>query len=520
MLNFVIPLRWKITGLIGVIVLLITGADAWLVPARAADAERQSLHQRASADAALLANAVAPGLEFAQIDTAQEQLKTGLADPLVRWAAVYDPAGARLAAVERDASPPKRFRPAEATAMTGIIVASAPINAQDEVLGHVAVALKSDPVAERRSQARRAIMMQGALIGAVGLMLALFLSTGILRSVREMTTAAKQIANGDVAAGLKLRHSNDELGQMATAFERMSARLRELQDTASRVAGGDLSSVSLQGEGELFVAFQRMVDGLRDLTNRIIASSDGVSSAAAGMFSAVREQESLATQQTAALEEIRRTLETLTAASQAVAEDATAVREMSEKTLRSSQRMAEQTHLVSGHSERIGEILSLIQDIADRSDLLAFNAALEGTKAGEVGRGFSLVAAEMRRLSEHVMDSVRDIRKLVADTRSASHASVMATEESIKLAQDAAAAAAKISEAASHQREGTAQAKISADEVVHAVNEGLTGVAATTQSAEALLELSHELKQTVREFQIGALATELHVGNGLSKAAE
>jgi methyl-accepting chemotaxis protein len=175
---------------------------------------------------------------------------------------------------------------------------------------------------------------------------------------------------------------------------------------------------------------------------------------------------------------------------------------MAEHSLTSSQQIAERTRMVSTHSDRIGEILSLIQDIADRADLLALNAALEGTKAGEVGRGFSLVAAEMRRLSEHVKDSVRDIRKLVADMREASHASVMATEEGIKLSRDTSAAAGKISEAVIRQREGTAQVKSSADEIVRVVNESLRGRAETTSSAEALLKLSQELKEAVSAFRL------------------
>jgi methyl-accepting chemotaxis protein len=119
-----------------------------------------------------------------------------------------------------------------------------------------------------------------------------------------------------------------------------------------------------------------------------------------------------------------------------------------------------------------------------------------------VGRGFSLVAAEMRRLSEHVMDSVRDIRKLVADMRAASHASVLATEESIKLAKEAALSANKISDAVTHQREGTGQVKGAADEIVRVVNSSLDGTAQITRSAEALLQLSHELKSEAGAFRI------------------
>ena len=224
------------------------------------------------------------------------------------------------------------------------------------------------------------------------------------------------------------------------------------------------------------------------------------------MFSSVREQETSGTQQNTSLEEIQRTVAALAAASEQVARDASLVREMADRSLVSTQHTAEQTRLVSAHSDRIGEILSLIQDIADKSDLLALNAGLEGTKAGEVGRGFSLVAAEMRRLSEHVMDSVRDIRKLVSDMHQASHASVMATEEGIKLARETAAASAKISEAVAQQREGTGQVKGAIIDILNSVNDSLSSSGETTRNAEGLLQLSHELKTTAANFRVGAAA--------------
>jgi methyl-accepting chemotaxis protein len=283
--------------------------------------------------------------------------------------------------------------------------------------------------------------------------------------LRRVTRAASNIAEGDVSQDVEPDPSRDEVGALSRAFGTMSRRLREL-------------------------------------VTKIGSTSDALSTAAAGMFSEVREQEALATQQTASLEEIQRTLETLSTAAEQVERDATTVRDIAQKNLGSSQQIAERIRMLSAHSDRIGEILSLIQDIADRSDLLALNAALEGTKAGEVGRGFSLVAAEMRRLSEHVKDSVRDIRKLVADMRDASHASVVATEEGIRLSEQTSSAAVKISDMVARQREGTAQVKSSADEIVRVVNESLDGRAETTSSAEALLQLSQDLKGAVSVFRL------------------
>jgi len=499
-----VSIRWKILILLALVVAAITGLDAVLVPSRAADAERISLRQRAHAAAAMLADSVRPALEFEQRDAAQEALSVALADPLVRWAAIYGPDGRRTVVVG-SGSPSTGARVQELTrAEAGVISGIAPVETEGgQALGQVGVGLASDLVAQRRNETRRIIAIQGALIALIGLALAFWLATTISKNVSEIARAAERIARGDVDRELELAEPNDELGDMARSFTEMNDRLRELSRAAARVADGDLTG-DIGGDGELYVAFRQMLASLRALTGRIGSSSESVSGAAAGMFSAVREQQTLATQQTSALEEIRKTLESLSDAAEGVAKDADSVREMSGRTLESSQRMAEHTRLVSAHSDRIGEILSLIQDIADRSDLLALNAALEGTKAGEVGRGFSLVAAEMRRLSEHVMDSVRDIRKLVADMRAASHSSVLATEESTKLAKDAAAAAEKISDAVKRQKDGTQQAKVAADEVVRAVNESLSGAEDTTRSAESLLELSHELKHTLKAFRTGA----------------
>ena len=83
---------------------------------------------------------------------------------------------------------------------------------------------------------------------------------------------------------------------------------------------------------------------------------------------------------------------------------------------------------LSKRVERIGTVVEVIDEIADRSDLLALNAALEGAKAGEAGRGFSIVAAEMRRLAENVMESTKEIKNLITEIRESTHAAKEASD--------------------------------------------------------------------------------------------
>lgn len=295
-------------------------------------------------------------------------------------------------------------------------------------------------------------------------LLALNVSRGVIRQLKTLMVGFERMAHGDFSASIEVM-SQDELGELGNRANAMAVRLGEL-------------------------------------LRRIASTSDVLAGAAASMFSSVREQEASASQQNVALKEVRHTIVKLAEAAEQVASDAGQVKELAARSLVSSQRIADHTNLVSTYSERIGQILQLIQDIADKSDLLALNAALEGTKAGEVGRGFSLVAAEMRRLSEHVMDSVRDIRKLVADTREAAHASVLATEEGIKLAREAASSAAQISDAAQRQQVGTDEVRVAAEDIARVLNEGLSGSADSTRSAENLLQLSQETKSAAQTFRL------------------
>lgn len=451
----------------------------------------------------MLASSVAPALEFDQPDTARELIEVATEDKLVQWVAAYSRDGARVAS-KGTGAPSNVEHVDRARLLQGgqhSIIALAPSRSGKKLSGAVVVSLDARGISLRERSTRNSILLQAGIVSAAFIVFALWFASRMTRVITQMTQAADRIARGDVSQDLSLERPSDELGIMAQSFIEMTQRLRELQKNASRVAAGDLS-VTQEGDGELFVAFRTMFGNLRELAGRIGASSEAVAQAAAALFSATREHEASATQQTASVEEMRRTLEALAASAERVNTDALQVRDMADRSLESSQQTAGQTKLVSAHSDRIGEILTLIQDIADKSDLLALNAALEGTKAGEVGRGFSLVAAEMRRLSEHVMDSVRDIRKLVSDMRAASHASVLATEESIKLAKEASLSANKITAAVGQQREGTGHVKGAAEEIARVVNTSLDGTAQITRSAEALLQLSHELKSAAGAFRL------------------
>src|SRR5262249_59676221 len=155
--------------------------------------------------------------------------------------------------------------------------------------------------------------------------------------------------------------------------------------------------IRLQGEGDVATAFRSMIDSLGQIVRQIHETSVLLAAAATEIYAASQEQETAAASQSTAMVEIRQTMESLFEAAAHVSESVRGVLSNAERTLETTDRMVIRIGDLTTHAGRIGEILETIRDISDRSDLLALNGALEASRAGEAGRGFGLVAAEMRR---------------------------------------------------------------------------------------------------------------------------
>jgi methyl-accepting chemotaxis protein len=161
-----------------------------------------------------------------------------------------------------------------------------------------------------------------------------------------------------------------------------------------------------------------------------------------------------------------------------------------ERTVQGNRDVAQRIRELNTHAEKVAEVLATIMQVADRTDLLALNAALEGTKAGEAGRGFALVAAEMRRLAESVMESVAVIRKLMNDVRSASQSAVQAGQEGIALSEQTTRSAGDIALVTQKQRQATEEVGRSMDEMAGAVANTMANTRQTVRTAGELAELA------------------------------
>jgi methyl-accepting chemotaxis protein len=173
-----------------------------------------------------------------------------------------------------------------------------------------------------------------------------------------------------------------------------------------------------------------------------------------------------------------------------------------ERTLKNTDDMVARIGELTSHAGRIGEILEVIRDIANRSDLLALNGSLEASRAGEGGRGFGLVAGEMRRLAERVTASVQDVKELVSDIRDSGSGTVMATEESRKLAEGTTDAARQITFVTHQQKSGTDQVSSSIKEMADVIAQAVAATSQTRVAAEGLKSQADRLGDLVRRFEL------------------
>ena len=256
---------------------------------------------------------------------------------------------------------------------------------------------------------------------------------------------------------------------LGTAFylgTQLRRPLRRIGEQALALArGASIRPEVIPAEDETWVvsaAFTRMQDELKANLVRLLTAGTSLSTTGQQLSSTFDNQRTGANEQASALNETFATTEELARSAAQIAENAQEVAAVAQKTLGAAvdgqksseqfyasmlrmkldnQAVADSVVKLNKRMQQIGKIVEFINGIADKSDLLALNAELEGTKAGRVGRGFSLVAAEMRRLAENVMHSTQEIGRLIQEIRDATNAAVMATEAGLK-ATDAGAASA------------------------------------------------------------------------------
>jgi methyl-accepting chemotaxis protein len=277
--------------------------------------------------------------------------------------------------------------------------------------------------------------------------------------------------------------------------------LEELAAAAASVAEGDLRVV-LERPGDLQDAFRAMLAKLDEIVEQIRMTAIEVAAASAEIQAATQEQELAVEHQSASVQQVSHAVSSLAASAESITDAANAVLANAEQTRTTTEGMAVRIGELRTQAEGIDELLVLIREVANRSDLLALNGSLEAVRAGEAGRGFELVAAEMRRLAERVSAAAGDVTKRLADIASASASTDAATHESRKLAESTAAAARRIFDETHRQSDATEQLANTVDQVAQIALGTSQATSHTRSTALGLRTHAMQLERLTRQFKL------------------
>ncbi|POF87373.1 chemotaxis protein [Pseudomonas putida] len=276
-------------------------------------------------------------------------------------------------------------------------------------------------------QAKTLLAGATALALLLGLIAAWAITRQIVGPLRYTLTAAERVASGDLSQNLQIDR-RDELGQLQASMQRMTVSLREL------IGGiGDGVTQIASAAEELSAVTEQTSAGV----NNQKVETDQVATAMNEMAATVQEVARNAEQASeAALAADQQAREGDRVVGEAIAQ----IERLASEVNNSSEAMNQ----LKGESDKIGSVLDVIKAVAQQTNLLALNAAIEAARAGEAGRGFAVVADEVRSLAQRTQQSTEEIEALIASLQSGTQrvASVMdasrdLTESSVELTRRA-----------------------------------------------------------------------------------
>ena len=300
------------------------------------------------------------------------------------------------------------------------------------------------------------------------------------------------------------------------------------EEIARRIAGGDLSASVRTRSGDrtsLLAAMSQMQDSLRRIVGEIqqivheLATSTGQMSAVSHQVTVSSErQNSAAGSMAAAVEETTASVGSVAASAEGVKELATEARALSDagghtvknaisEINRIADSFSESSALIqtlSTQIEKVSSVANVIKEIADQTNLLALNAAIEAARAGEQGRGFAVVADEVRKLAERTTQSTQEIATMIAAIQTSAAGAVQGMATGDAQVKEGVAMAAKAGESMQRIESSTAQVLAAVAEIAGALNEQNSASTLIAQNVEEIATMADQNGNTVKEVSRAA----------------
>jgi len=352
------------------------------------------------------------------------------------------------------------------------------------------------------------IVMIILIIGAavLGVAIGLYISRMITVPLGKVISVADSLAQGDLTVSIHSTNT-DETGQLLNSIETMATNMRQMIATTVEISSGIASA-----SNQLHSTAEQIATGAEE----VAAQTNTVATASEEMAATSTD---IARNCSMAADASRLTAGAATEGTAVVNQTITGMNTIAERVKDSAATVS----ALGASSEQIGQIVGTIEDIADQTNLLALNAAIEAARAGEQGRGFAVVADEVRALAERTTKATREIGEMIKAIQNDTKAAVRAMEEGVHEVEKGTESSQRsgqaleeilgrinevtmqinqIATAAEEQTATTSEVTTNIQQVTEIIHQSARGAEETASAASQLASQAQQLQDLVSKFRV------------------
>ena len=353
---------------------------------------------------------------------------------------------------------------------------------------------------------RNRIIIISLIILVLLVFAAIYTARSFTKPIEKTVAFAKEITNGNYDAEVDV-NQKDEIGVLVNALREMVEVFKRGYDSAKEVAAGHLYSLnntdkSTIKKGTLEESLYNMREKLKDVVGSVKTIAESVAGGSNQISNSSVQIAQGANEQAAAAEEISSSMEEMSATIEQNTDNAKKTKEVSlgaVKNIRTSQNSFEET---LSAVENIIKKISIVTEIAEKTDVLAINVAIEAARAGEHGKGFDVLAVEVRKLAELSKNAASEINSISKQTLESSKISGKLLKEVVPNIEETAKLVGEIAKSGEEQLRGSTQISEAVNQLSEVTQENSSASEEMSSGSEELTAQAEELKNAVTYFKL------------------